>query len=82
LWSYQETTGDIQLVCPDHISNLKAIHAIETMPDDSLLIGLQSDTGFTVEMMNPSNCEIIFNQEISTTFNRIKGFAWPTCMQP
>jgi len=78
LWSYNPDTG-ISTVCDDITQSLQEIEALETLPDDSLLLSFHGISGIlNVGILDVQNCQLTAQEELpNIPYNDVEGIAWP-----
>ena len=76
LLSYDGTI--LTTVCEELTQSLE-IEALDTLPDDTLIFGLHGKNSLPLGVIDVNTCQIVAEQEISTSYNDVEGIAWPNC---
>ncbi len=80
LLAYTPSTGILEKKCQSLINSLEQeIEALDTLPDDTLILGFHGNTDLTLGVIDVTTCQIIAEEEISTNYNDVEGIAWPNC---
>ena len=82
LWAYHANEGTVSTVCDNIMDSLDNIEALETLPDDTLLLGFTKNDKLTFWNIDVQTCKIIKKEEITTAYHDIKGLARPDCTHP
>lgn len=79
LWAYDKSENTIHLVCQELMNSLKReVSALETLPDDILVLGFEGNKDFGFGIMDVSRCQIS-QGNLATPYHQVKGIAWPDC---
>ncbi|EDN70261.1 hypothetical protein BGP_1685 [Beggiatoa sp. PS] len=78
LWAYNFGSGTMNTLCDDFMGSLKEVEAMETLPDDSLILGFHGSNNLTFGVVNTQTCQMTMKEELTTPHNDIEGIAWPT----
>lgn len=80
LWAYHYEAQSIQLVCEQFMDALAAeVVALDTLPDDTLLLGLGEEQGLNLTVLEVPSCEQVIQERIVTELEGISSLAWPEC---
>jgi hypothetical protein len=82
LWAYDAIEGTVSTVCDNIMDSLDDVEALETLPDDTLLLGFTKNEKLIFWTLDVQTCDIIKQEEMATTYHDIKGLARPDCSYP
>jgi hypothetical protein len=82
LWTYNASEGTVSTVCDNIIDSLDDVEALETLPDDTLLLGFTKNEKLTFWTLDVQTCDIIKQEEMATAYHDVKGLARPDCSYP
>jgi hypothetical protein len=82
LWAYNASEGTVSTVCDNIMDSLDDVEALETLPDDTLLLGFTKNEKLTFWTLDVQTCDIIRQEEMATAYHDIKGLARPDCSYP
>ncbi len=58
------------------LDGVKEIEALDTLPDDNLIIGYHEHDKLVIGVLNFESCSITHEEEISSPYNDVEGIAW------
>ncbi len=64
-------------LCDDFMGSLKEVEAMETLPNDDLILGFHGSHNLTFGILNVQSCNLTVKKEITTSYNDVEGIAWP-----
>lgn len=79
LWAYHVEDGTFQVICDDLIHGMGKIEALETLPDDSIVLGFHKRNDLALSRIDVKNCQVLYQREIPTPYNDVEGIAWGGC---
>lgn len=87
IWAYkpdEEAENAVSTVCNNLINSLGTeVVAMETQPDDRLLLGFRGKDNLTFGVIDVQTCEITAQMETPSDYREIKSIAWPhDCTHP
>ncbi len=82
LWFYNASEGTVSTVCDNIMDSLDDVEALETLPDDTLLLGFTKNEKLTFWTLDVQTCDIIRQEEMATAYHDVKGLARPDCSYP
>jgi alpha-tubulin suppressor-like RCC1 family protein len=82
LWVYNTIEDTVSTVCDNIMDSLDKIEALETLPDDTLLLGFTRNEKLIFLEIDVQTCEVMAQKEIFTPYHNIKGLARPDCNHP
>lgn len=82
LWAYHANEGTVSTVCDNIMDSLDNIEALETLPDDTLLLGFTKNDKLNFWNIDVQTCKILKKEDITTAYHDIKGLARPDCTHP
>ena len=82
LWAYHASEGTVSTVCDNIMDSLDNIEALETLPDDTLLLGFTKNDKLNFWNIDVQTCKILKKEDITTAYHDIKGLARPDCTHP
>jgi len=77
LWAYNLSSGTMNTLCDDFMDSLMEVEAMETLPDDSLVLGFHGGNNLTFGVINVQSCQMTVKKELTTPYNDVEGIAWP-----
>jgi hypothetical protein len=82
LWTYNASEGTVSTVCDNLMDSLDNVKALETLLDDTLLLGSTKNEKLIFWTLDVQTCNIIRREEMATAYHDIKGVARPDCSYP
>jgi len=79
LWAYEPSSGTMNTLCDDFMGSLKEVEAMETLPNDNLILGFHGSHNLTFGIINVQSCNLTVKKEITTSYNDVEGISWPNC---
>ena len=58
------------------LDGVKEIEALDTLPNDNLIIGYHEHDKLVIGVLNFGSCSITHEEEISSSYNDVEGIAW------
>ena len=85
LWKYEATEEKVKEhfispLCDETMKTLKnEVVAIETLPDNTLLLGFEGENRLLFKVIDVQSCEVTTQLEIPTEYSHLRAIVWPVC---